>query len=75
VDLAEIAGAHAGDQGRPVGVEAPMEADLEGDPGVPGGLHGRQRSLPVERDRLLAEHVLAGPGGRGDQLGVGPGPG
>ena len=56
-----------------VGVEAAVESDLQLNS---GGFHGGERAVDLFEavgDGLLAEDVLAGFGGRDDQIGVGIG--
>ena len=70
VDLAELAGPDPLGRRGPVRVEPAVEADLERHAGRGHRGQGVHSGRSVERDRLLAEHRPAGPGGPGDQLGV-----
>jgi hypothetical protein len=60
VDVAERSGPDALGGGAPVRIEAAMEADLQRDPRLAGGVDRGNCRFQVERDRLLAEDVLAG---------------
>ena len=59
--------AHGGE----VGGEAAVETDLQRHTRVVGGGDGPVGVVQRQRHRLLAEHVLAGPRGGDDQVGVG----
>jgi hypothetical protein len=57
-------------RGDEVGVEPPLEADLQADARTPGGIDGALRPIRLDRQRLLAEDVHVRGGGALDQLRV-----
>jgi hypothetical protein len=70
VDVAQFTGPYPGSGLGPVRVEPAVEAHLERHAGLAHVLDGLDRHLAVQRDRLLAEDVLAGLGGPDAELGV-----
>ena len=70
VDVAELAGPDPLGRGHPVRVEAAVEADLQHPSGPADRVEGGHAGGPVQRHRLLAEHVPARPRRAGDELRV-----